>query len=99
VGMDEVSEESREKLTETQAGRARNYVEEKMIKYPLIDDTACSREDDICDGTSDRKKVKTHKIGFPMPHYHRRSKFKKNINYFKYLAFAAVVGFIILRLV
>ena len=78
--------------------RTRNYLEKKMIKYPLIDDTVCSREGNVCEGTSDRKQIKTHKIGFPMPRYHRRSKFKKTIHYLKYLAFAAVVGFIILRL-
>jgi len=36
-----------------------------MIKYPLIDDTVCSREDYVRDEMSDRKQVKTHKIGFP----------------------------------
>lgn len=70
-----------------------------MIKYPLIDDTVCSREDYIRDEMSSRKQVKTRRIGFPMPRYHRRSKFRKNIHYLKYLAFAAVMGFIIFRLV
>jgi hypothetical protein len=94
-----VSERSREKITGAQTGQTRNYVEEKMIKYPLIDDTVCSREDDVRDEMSDRKQVKTHKIGFPMPRYHRRSKFKKIIHYLKYFAFVAVMGFIIFRLV
>jgi hypothetical protein len=69
-----------------------------MIKYPIIDDTVCSREDYVYDEMSDRKQVKTPRIGFPVPRYHHRSKFRKIILYLKYLAFVAVVGFIVSRL-